>query len=186
MHEYQQFRNPTDHSESIALGCSHTWGVGVEANEAWPSILGAMNFGLEGASGDQVVRIANEQIPKHRPRIVYCLWPDWSRFEYVRDGKIYQSLPTDPNRIDFMSTHDDRWCRSNFSNNLQNLAKLCSEHNARLIDMTLYDLIPYIDHADRWPLSRLGHHYSPEWHRWVADLFKKARDTGLRFPLAYD
>jgi hypothetical protein len=39
--------------------------------------------------------------------------------------------------------------------------------------MALYDLIPYIDHADRWPLSKLGHHYSPVWHQWVADIFKQ-------------
>lgn len=179
-------RNIIPTSKSIAFGCSHTWGVGVESHEAWPYLLGAKNYGVGGASGDHVVRIASDIIPKERPEIVYCLWPDWSRFEYIKNGEFYQSLPTDPDRIEFMSTHDDDWCRQNFSKNLSALEQICTEQNARLIDMTLYDLIPFIDHADQWPLSKLGHHYSPLWHEWVADLFAKARDEHFSFPLAYE
>jgi len=181
-----KFRNIIADSDSLAFGCSHTWGVGVDPHEAWPYLLGAKNYGVGGASGDQVIRLASDIISKERPKIVYCLWPDWSRFEYAKNGKFYQSLPTDPNRIKFMATHDDDWCRWNFSKNLSDLKKICTEQNARLIDMTLYDLIPFIDHADRWPLSKLRHHYSPIWHEWVAELFVLARDQRLSFPLNYE
>jgi len=180
------FRSLIEESDAVAFGCSHTWGVGVEADETWSHLLGARNCGIGSSSGDFVVRIAKEIIPERRPKIVYCLWPDWSRFEYLKDGEYFQSLPTDKNRIYFMEKHDDDWCRKNFSKNLVELAELCQSHNARLIDMTLYDLIPYIDHADRWPLSELGHHYSPLWHQWVADIFAKARDQNFKFPLAYE
>jgi len=181
-----EYRNTISASNAIAFGCSHTWGVGVEPHEAWPYLLGAKNYGVGSASGDHVIRIASHIIPKERPQIVYCLWPDWSRFEHTENGEFSQSLPTDPDRIKFMPTHDDDWCRMNFSKNLSALKKVCAEQSARLIDMTLYDLIPFIDHADRWPLSKLGHHYSPEWHQWVADLFVRARDQNLSFPLAYE
>lgn len=180
------FRGPIDESDSIAFGCSHTWGVGVEANETWSYLLGAKNCGIGSASGDLVVRVADQIISQHRPKIVYCLWPDWSRFEYVKDGKYHQSLPTDPDRIYFMATHDDAWCKKNFAKNIEDMVNLCAVYSARLIHMTLYDLIPYIDHADRWPLSKLGHHYSPVWHGWVADIFARARDQNFKFPLRYE
>ena len=186
MNESLEFRNAILDSDSLAFGCSHTWGVGVEYHEAWPYLLGAKNFGLGSASSDQVVRIARDLIPQHCPTIVYCLWPDWSRFEYQKNGVFYQSLPTDNDRIYFMDTHNDDWCRNNFANNLIQLKEICEQTHCRLIDMTLYDLIPYIDHADRWPLSKLGHHYSPTWYQWVAGIFADARDHDKKFPLAYE
>lgn len=181
-----EFRNKITDSDSIAFGCSHTWGVGVEINETWPYLLGAKNFGVRSASGDQVVRLAQDLVPEHEPNIVYCLWPDWSRFEYQKDGKFYQSLPTSSDRIYFMETHDDNWCRENFSRNLIDLKSICKQNQCRLIDMTLYDMIPHIDHADRWPISKLGHHYAPEWHQWVSNLFETARDEKFEFTLAYE
>lgn len=180
------FRGPIDKSDSIAFGCSRTWGVGVEPDETWSCLLGAKNCGIGSASSDLVVRIADQIISQHRPKIVYCLWPDWSRFEYIKDGKYYQSLPSDKNRIYFMKTHDDAWCKKNFAKNLKDMANLCLSYSVRLIDMTLYDLIPYIDHSDRWPLSKLGHHYSPVCHQWVADIFAKSRDQNFKFPLTYE
>ena len=85
-----------------------------------------------------------------------------------------------------MHTHDDAWCRKNFATRVQELHGLCRESGCRLVDMTLYDLIPYIDNADRWPISKLGHHYAPEWHQWVAKIFADARDNNIQFPLAYE
>lgn len=181
-----KFRNRIDQSDAIAFGCSHTWGVGVEAVETWPYLLGAKNFGLGSASGDQVVRLARDLVPQHSPKIVYCLWPDWSRFEVYKDGKFHQILPTNADRMCFMEDHDDNWCKENFASNVNELKAICQQNQCRLIDMTLYDLVPYIDHADRWPISTLGHHYAPEWHQWVADLFARARDEKFKFLLAYE
>ena len=186
MHEFAQFRNEIKHADAMALGCSHTWGVGVEANETWSYLLGAMNFGVPRASSDQVVRIARRLIPEYHPSIVYCLWPDWSRFEYEKDGSYVQSLPSDPDRLYFMSTHDDAWCRKIFAERRHDLQTICDQSDCCLIDMTLYDLIPYIDHADRWPVSKLGHHYAPQWHQWVAKIFADAKDTDRRFPGSYE
>lgn len=184
MNKFLQFRNIIADSDSLAFGCSHTWGVGVEADQTWPYLLGSKNFGVGSASSDQIVRLAKTLIEENQPTIVFCLWPDWSRFEYIKDGQFHQSLPTDKDRIKLMHDHNDQWCKTNFTNNTIELEKICKENNCRLIDMTLYDLIPYIDHSDRWPLSSLGHHYAPEWHQWVAELFALARDQNLTFPLA--
>jgi len=182
----QQFRPLQYKSDSMALGCSHTWGVGVECHEAWPHLLNAMNFGLGGASADCVVRMGKKLLSEHKISTVYVLWPDWTRFEYEKDGKLYQSLPTDPDRIYRMDTHDETWLKKNFETQTIIFLDFCKDNNVKLIDMTLYDLVPIIDHADKWPLSKLGHHYSPEWHQWVADIFVRARDTNQKFLLSYD
>ena len=157
----------------LAFGCSHTYGTGVERHEAWPYLLSAENFGIQGCSSDLIARTAPALIEKHSASIVYILWPDWTRFEYVNGGTIKQSLPTDKNRIQFMETATDEWLRLNFEKQVNTVKEFCSAQGIKLVDMTLYDLIPHIDHADKWPLSKLGHHYAPKWHQWVADIFKQ-------------
>ena len=94
---------------NIALGCSHTYGVGVEKDEAWPSLLGLVNYGVPGCSTDLIVRTLPKILEKEQPDIVYILWPDWTRFEYRKDGEWNQSHPTDSNRIDFMESHPEEW-----------------------------------------------------------------------------
>ena len=166
------YRNTITHSNSIAFGCSHTWGIGVEATETWAFLLGAMNFGVPGVSSDFIARTAPDLIEKYQPQTVYILWPDWSRFEYFDNGQYKQSTPRSPDRIQFMSWATDEWLQNNFSSKQKEVRNFCNQSNTKLVDITLYDLIPYIDHADRWPLSKLGHHYSPVWHGWVADIFR--------------
>lgn len=167
------YRNIIEISDSMAFGCSHTWGTGVEANETWAYQLGAKNFGVPGVSSDFIARTAPELVKEHAPTVLYILWPDWTRFEYIVGNTYYQSLPTDKNRIEFMEMATEEWLQENFVKQQNSIKTLCVEHNIKLVDMTLYDLIPYIDHADRWPLSKLGHHYSPVWHNWVSDIFRK-------------
>lgn len=85
-----------------------------------------------------------------------------------------------------METHDDTWCRNNFAKQVESVHVFCKELNIQLVDMTLYDLIPFIDHADRWPISKLGHHYSERWHQQVAEIMLWAENTNYKFPLAYE
>lgn len=157
----------------LACGCSHTYGIGVQRDQAWPYLLGAQNCGVPGCSSDLITRTIPSLIEKYQPNVVYILWPDWTRFEYIENGKIQQSLPTDANRIKFMETATDEWLQDNFNQQVSLVKEYCKQSNVKLVDLTLYDLIPYIDHSDKWPLSKLGHHYSPEWHIWVADIFRK-------------
>jgi len=155
----------------LAFGCSHTYGVGVDTNQAWPNLLGAINYGKAGCSSDYVARIMPGLLAKHNPSTVYVLWPDWTRFEYIQCGQYLQSLPTDSNRIYYMEKATDEWLQTNFKQQQQTVYDLCK--NIKLVDMTLYDLIPYIDHADQWPKASDGSHFNHEWHRWVADIFNE-------------
>ena len=155
----------------LAFGCSHTYGVGVQPDQAWPYLLNATNCGISGASSDLIVRLARPTIETHKPSLIYVLWPDWTRFEYIEQGIFNQSLPTDKNRIQFMERATDEWLQTNFNNQVQIFKSLCSEYNIKLIDITLYDLITYMDHADKWPRTSDNSHYDHTWHRQVADIF---------------
>ena len=171
-------------SDSIAFGCSHTWGTGVEHNETWSHLLNARNFGQGGCSADFIIRTAPDIIQQVKPQTIYVLWPDWTRFEITKNNIIYQSLPMDNNRIYYMESHNETWLQQNFQSKTRDFRSLCKEKNIQLVDMTLYNLIPYIDHADLWPLSKLGHHYSPVWHSWVADIFRTLKENNTVLELA--
>lgn len=173
-------------SNAVALGCSHTWGVGVEANETWSYLLNARNFGEPGCSTDFLVRHTPDIIKNYQPKVIYILYPDWTRFEIVENNTVKQSLPTDPNRIYFMATHDENWLKENFANQAGRLKSICQAENIQLVEMTLYNLIPYIDHVDRWPVSKLGHHFGPVWHKWVADIFRELKENNTQLELAYE
>ena len=83
-------RNLIKNSSIAAFGCSHTYGVGVAAEEAWPYILKAMNFGRGSSSIDAIARFIPEKLEEN-PEVdtVLLLAPDWSRFEYVKDGEYF-------------------------------------------------------------------------------------------------
>lgn len=183
---YLPIRNIIAESKSVAFGCSHTWGVGVEPEETWPYLIGAKNFGVGGCSADYIVRTAPDLIKQNNVKNVFILWPDWTRFDYLKNETYYTSLPTDENRILYMKTYPTEWLIKNFYQQVEKFKTWCNENDIKLIDMTLYDLIPYIDHADVWPVSKLGHHYAPEWHQWVAKIFVDAQRNNFSFPLAHE
>ena len=82
-----------------------------------------------------------------------------------------------------MGTHTEEWLINNFSKRTELVRNFCKDNNIEIFDMTLYDLVPYIDHADVWPLSKLGHHYSPVWHSWVADIFRNSKNNNIKHSL---
>jgi hypothetical protein len=158
-------------SSSIALGCSHTFGIGVKPEEAWPSLLSLTNLGMPGCSTDYCARLLSEYLPRHSVKEVYIFYPNKYRFEYYKGDKILQSLPSDKNRIQFMDTHDEEWCKKNYDIQTSKIFGLCKKYDALLIDLALEDITGIIDHSDLWPKGTDGDHNGPLWHRWLADLF---------------
>jgi len=181
------YRNIIESSNYAAFGCSHTWGVGVEANETWSYLLGAMNFGVAGCSADYVARTAPKIIFEKKIKVAFVLWPDWTRFDYIdHNGNYLTSLPQDHNRIYYMEKNSKEWLLNNFNQQVNNFRNWCNKNKIKLIDLTLYNLISYIDRADVWPISKLGHHYAPEWHSKVAEIFRNAYENNIEHELRYD
>lgn len=168
--QWDMYRN-TVTSKKIALGCSHTYGTAVEESDAWPYKLGAMNFGVEGASIDLIARTLPDLMDKYTPEVVYILLPDWTRFEYILNGQYKQSLPRDTNRIYFMEVATEEWLVTNFEMHRGRIRDMCRD--IKLVDLTLDDLSEYIDHADKWPLAKDNAHFDEQWHTWVAEIYER-------------
>lgn len=161
------------HADSGCFGCSHTWGVGNDYNEAWPYLLNSNNFGFPGGSINFISRVIQEIIQEYSLKKVYILYPNWTRFEYLRDdNKWDQSLPTDENRYKFKEQNDDKWLLKNHESNKNKIRQICHDSQVKLIDLELEDLHPIIDYPDKWPKARDGGHWGPQWHQWVAEIFK--------------
>ena len=82
----------------VVLGCSHTYGVGLEDNEHWVHFLSQhntdqlryWNLGQPGASADQMVRILYGTEQLLFPEIVIVCWPLWSRRDRRLPGWMYR------------------------------------------------------------------------------------------------
>jgi len=80
---------PDGKKNVVILGCSHTWGVGLEPDETWAhrvsqhntSRLRYFNLGQPGASPDTVVRILYSCEKVINPKIIIVMWPEASRRE---------------------------------------------------------------------------------------------------------
>ena len=89
---------PEGKKNVVVLGCSHTYGEGLEDNEHWVHHLSKhntkrlryWNLGQPGASADKIVRILYGCEQVLRPEIIIVCWPVWSRRE--RLGKFAENL----------------------------------------------------------------------------------------------
>ena len=74
----------------VVMGCSHTFGEGLDAGEVWVDqlytlvnqrLLRFWNLGQPGASGEKIVRILYATEKVLFPKIIIICWPLWSRRE---------------------------------------------------------------------------------------------------------
>ena len=113
---------PVGKKNVVVLGCSHTFGEGLEDGDVWvdqlykkvdQKRLRFWNLGEPGASADKVVRIlyATEKVlfPKH---IVIC-WPFWSRRERLDTHE--QNIMGDHKTLESETEHTDK---NNFLKNV--------------------------------------------------------------------
>ena len=170
----------------LCIGDSHTYGAGNQEQEIWPELLKnklgieqILNLGVPGVSADHLARNITSYVDRFKPEEVFVLWPDYSRFEYDYYGVIKQSLPTDSNRIYFMETATEEWLLSNFKSAQDKVTYTCRKNNIKLRTLTLYDLIPIIDHADRWPIAANETHFNHKWHNLVAEIFAFKHDCDI-------
>ena len=85
----REFNVPDGKKNVVILGCSHTFGVGLDHNEYWVDFLSKhnterlryWNLGQPGASADKIVRILYGCEKVLFPNIIIVCWPEWSRRE---------------------------------------------------------------------------------------------------------
>jgi hypothetical protein len=82
-----EFNKPAD---ILTLGCSQTFGIGIESIEnIWPSILSKKmnlsyaNLGRGGSSINSQIRQAHAYINQYgKPKHIFAIFPDFDRFEF--------------------------------------------------------------------------------------------------------
>lgn len=106
---------PDGKKNVVILGCSHTWGVGLEAHETWAHFVSQhntkrlryWNLGQPGYSPEALVRMLYRTEKTLFPDIIIVCWPEASRREWL-DTAVGQYYP---NRIPSNLMGTDEQCR---------------------------------------------------------------------------
>ncbi len=199
---------PDGKKNVVVLGCSHTYGVGLDDNEHWvhlisqhnTKLLRYWNLGQPGASGDKIVRILYGCEKIIDPRIVIVCWPAWNRRE--RLGQYAESLTSDANQL---RVEDDDTDKNNFLKNVFFVEKYSEKNNCKTFHCFAQD--SYHEHIkglnvleeytikNCWPhwnmhtardlystpsLAKDGEHYGVEHHERFAQLFLESFASKLK------
>ena len=201
-----EFRPLPDGGKNVVVvGCSHTFGEGLEQEEIWISqvakksnkILRWWNLARPGASADQMIRILYGTEKVIFPKIIVACWPAWSRRE--RLDQFPQSLTSDNESLKTENNHTDQ---NNFLKNVFFLEKFAEKVGAKTFHCFADEYIPLEGDLNIlkdktikncWPewnkqrivikepnLARDGVHYGIEHHRVFAKLFQEKFQTKLK------
>jgi len=130
-----EFRPLPDGGKNVVvLGCSHTFGEGLEENETWVSqvakqsnkILRWWNLGQPGASADLMIRILYGTEKVLFPKIIVACWPAQSRRERL-DSHTQNLTSNEP----LLKTENNNTDRNNFLKNLFLLEKFAEKNQAK-------------------------------------------------------
>ena len=193
-----EFRPLPDGGKNVVvLGCSHTFGEGLEEHETWASlvakksskILRWWNLSRPGASADLMIRILYGTEKILFPKIIIACWPATSRRE---------RLDLNPMNLtshnDFLKIENHHTDKNNFLKNVFLLEKFAEKTGAKTFhcfaedthdlndnmnlmkDFTIKNCWPEWDRQQRNYIQKPnfacdGRHYGTEHHRVFAKLF---------------
>lgn len=124
---------PSGKKNVVVLGCSHTFGEGLEDTEHWVHFLSQhntktlryWNLAQPGASADKVVRILYGAEKVLFPKVIIVCWPFWSRRE--RLGSYAQSLMS---YDELLKKENETTDKHNFLKNVFFVEKFAEHNNA--------------------------------------------------------
>ena len=192
---------PAGKKNAVVIGCSHTFGEGLDDDEHWVHFLSQhntktirwWNLGQPGASGDKLVRILQGSEKVLFPKIIIVCWPFWSRREKLHSYA--QSLMSYDEEL---KNENELTDKQNFLKNVFFVEKFAEHTNASVFHcfaQEVYDLDaknvfrdtsikhcwpPYDNHnlpeAEKTiitepSLAKDGVHYGVEHHERFAKLF---------------
>jgi hypothetical protein len=144
---------PEGKKNVVILGCSHTFGEGLNEGEVWVDHLYAKvdqkklrfwNLGQPGASPDKCVRILYGSEKVLFPNIIIICWPVWSRRE--RLDHYPKSLTSYDETLKIENEHTDR---NNFLKNVFFVEKFAEKNDAKVFHCFAQDVydIPNATHV---------------------------------------
>tara|TARA_B000000609_G_scaffold157490_1_gene152182 strand:+ start:1145 stop:2011 length:867 start_codon:yes stop_codon:yes gene_type:complete len=175
----------------VSLGCSFTYGTGIDAEDRWSDVLCKKiqettnlkvknyNLGLIGQSNDYIARMVYKTITDLKPDLYCFLFTFRSRLEWVDHNdqliNILPGLDTDA----FMKITNDGAALYNFNKNFTLIESLCKLHNVPFMYSTIDNLIHlntssnknYIGFVEADTDAVDNEHPGSNWHKTLAELF---------------
>ena len=136
---------PDGKKNVVVLGCSHTWGVGLEENETWVhrvskhniTRLRFWNLGQPGASAEACVRILYASEKVINPKIIIVCWPEISRRERL-EGKLPRNIMGYDERL----RHEDKETdTNNFLKSVFLLEKFAEKNGCKTFHCFAHDTV---------------------------------------------
>ena len=165
---------PDGKKNVVILGCSHTWGMGLEPHETWAhhvsqhntDKLRYWNLGQPGAGPETVVRLLYSCEKVLYPKIIIVMWPEISRRERLEDYA--NNIPGTDERLRFENSKTDA---NNFLKSVFFLEKFAEKNNCRTFHCFAENYIDFRTTGDSRP--ELLEKYTlrncwPYWHRHTA------------------
>jgi hypothetical protein len=105
--------------DTISLGCSYTFGVGIPENGTWPDILAKqtgkniLNLGVPGSTIKKLSELAIRYSSKYeKPKTIFALFPGFFRNMLIEDINFYSSSrnmhPTKQSDVEKQSTFQSK------------------------------------------------------------------------------
>ena len=96
----------------IALGCSQTYGWGMDKSYAWPALLGYDNYGVPGLGVDGIFYNAKKLIESFQPQRMIIMFPNLERrlLELERRGHFFK-IPILVNQNEELLDRDFFWIK---------------------------------------------------------------------------
>lgn len=161
------FKQPVN----IALGCSHTLGVGMPVDSIWPTLIEkatgvpTLNLGIGGGSTDCVSRILMNVSSLYAVQTVFIAWPELTRFEkYFLDSIL--NLSSVNASIEDVWNMNDSQSSQRFYKNQEIVYVLSKLHNFSVKEVDAIDIIAKYRPAQR---ARDGIHPGAEAHKEFAE-----------------
>jgi len=135
---------PDGKKNTVILGCSHTFGEGLDDGEVWVEKLHSLvdqsrlrfwNLGQPGASADKIVRILYATAKVLFPSIIIICWPLWSRRERL-DSYAQSLMSYDP----LLKTENENTDKNNFLKNVFFAEKFAEQQHAKLFHCFAQDI----------------------------------------------
>lgn len=153
----------------VALGCSHTMGVGNPVESIWPGLIEKsrpypmLNLGLGAGTTDTVARILTNITGLFQINTVFILWPDFVRFEMYTDEKAHFIIPQN-SLLEHTWNMDQAISEQRFYKN-KLIVDLLGHNTVNYTQGKIFTEHQILDYA------RDGMHFGPETHKLIAKLF---------------
>lgn len=194
----------------IVLGCSHTFGEGLEEEEIWVNILAKSledkhsikklrwwNLARPGGNADQMIRILYATEKFLYPKIIIACWPTINRRERLNIESENLTSNSEFLKIETIDTD-----KNNFLKNVFFLEKFAGKNHAKTFHCFADEYVPLEGDLNIlknktikncWPewnndriiikepnLAKDGLHYGAEHHKIFAKLFQEKFQTKLK------